>query len=117
MLGVPGLLWAGVFYWWYRDDPAEHLDTNEAERSYIRGGAASGPVESHPPLPWRQVLTSVNIWLLGGIVSCGSFTTYLFFFWYPTYLKRGRGVDPDSSSWMTGLASSGERSAASRAVT
>jgi MFS family permease len=107
-LAVPGLLWAAVFYWWYRDDPAAHPETNELERAYIRGGAVPpGAAEAHPPVPWRQALASANVWLLGGIATCGAFNTYLFFMWYPTYLKEGRAVDPQLSGWLTGLVMAG----------
>jgi MFS transporter, ACS family, glucarate transporter len=103
-LGVPGLLWAAVFWWWYRDDPAAHPQTNERERQYIRSAAApADPSDRHPPVPWRQVLSSPNIWLLGAVITCGSFTTYMFFSWYPTYLKEGREVAPALSGWMAGL--------------
>ena len=109
-LGVPGLLWAAVFWWWYRDDPAAHPQTNERERRYIRSTAApTDPSDRHPPVPWRQVLSSPNIWLLGGVITCGSFTTYMFFSWYPTYLKEGREVSPALSGWLAGLVLGGGR--------
>jgi MFS family permease len=108
VLAVPGLLWAAAFWWWYRDDPAAHQRTNEAERQYIRAGAApSDPAGKPPPVPWPQVLASANIWLLGGVITCGAFTTYLFFSWYPTYLKEGRGVAPGEAGWMAGLVLAG----------
>jgi ACS family glucarate transporter-like MFS transporter len=95
VLGLPGVLWAVVFSAWYRDDPAAHAGTNEAERRHIRTGTDPyAPPEAHPPIPWRQV-------------SCGSFTTYLFFSWYPTYLKEGRGVTPDRTGVLAGLVLAG----------
>jgi sugar phosphate permease len=108
LLGVPGVVWAAVFWWWYRDDPAAHPETNDLECHYIRAGAAPAErTDSHPPLPWKQVLTNRNIWLLGSIISCGSFTTYLFFSWYPTYLKEGREVPPGLSAWLAGMVLAG----------
>jgi MFS family permease len=103
-LGIPGILWAVVFYWWYRDDPGEHRAVSAGERQYITGGGAR-PTRgaAHPPVPWKSVLTSANIWLLGGVISCGAFTTYLFFSWYPTYLQQARGVTPRLSGWLASL--------------
>ncbi len=99
----PGVLWAVAFYWWFRDDPAEHPMVNEAERNLIAGaGAAPGGAE-HPRIPWRAVLGSANVWLLGGVIACAAFNTYLFFFWYPTYLKEARGTDPITTGWLAGL--------------
>src|SRR5262249_42233553 len=44
-------------------------------------------------IPWRLVARNHNIWLLGLINSCTSFYSYMLFFWFPTYLKEGRGLD------------------------
>jgi MFS transporter, ACS family, glucarate transporter len=96
-----GVFWAIAFYLWYRDDPCEHPAVNEAERRLILGGEdreARG--EPRPPVPWRQVAASKEIWLLGGVISCAAFSTYLYFFWYPRYLQAGRDVTPIRSGWL-----------------
>ena len=81
---------------------------NELERQYIKAGTAPYALAiHHPPVPWRQVLTSNNIWLLGGVISCGAFTTYLFFSWYPTYLKEAREVRPGLSGWLASMVLAG----------
>ncbi len=104
LLGVPGVAWAVAFYAWFRDDPAEHPAVNEAERRYIAGGAAGPAVPArHPPIPWAHVLTSANVWLLGAVISCAAFTTYLFFSWYPAYLRHGRGVSDVTAGWFTSV--------------
>jgi len=108
MLGIPGILWAVVFYWWFRDDPAEHKATNELERRYIQAGAAQAALgEQHPSVPWRLVLASANVWLLGAIISCSAFTTYMFFSWYPTYLQEARAVTPLLSGWLASMVLAG----------
>jgi MFS family permease len=107
-LGVPGVLWAAGFYWWFRDDPAEHRATNEEERQYIKAGAAQAALgEQHPSIPWRRVVASGNVWLLGSVISCSAFTTYLFFSWYPTYLQEARSVTPVESGWLSSLVLAG----------
>src|SRR5262245_55674260 len=59
VLGLPGLIWGGSFYWWYRDDPAEHPSANEAERRFIALGLdVKKYAEDHPPIPWKKVLNS-----------------------------------------------------------
>ncbi len=100
-LGIPGIAWATVFYLWFRDDPAEHPGVNETEMAMLPAGRVEP--EKHPPVPWSIVLRNANLWLLGAITSCGSFTTYMIFSWYPTYLKIGRGVDPVVASRLAGL--------------
>lgn len=107
-LGVPGIVWGIAFYWWFRDNPAEHPMVNENERRYItEGSPPHKPGEAHPPVPWPWVLSSANIWFLGGVITCGAFTTYMIFSWYPTYLQKARDVSPALSSWLTSLVLAG----------
>jgi sugar phosphate permease len=103
VFALPGLAWAVVFYRWYRDDPVDHPAVNAAERLLTSGAAAPPGGSGHPPIPWRAVLTSANVWLLGGVISCTAFNSYLVFSWYPTYLEKGRGVDPVEAGWLAGL--------------
>jgi sugar phosphate permease len=93
LFGSIGLVWAGLFYRWFRDDPAQHPSVNEAERELIATGTpAFETAEEHPPIPWRLVVKSANVWLLGFIMSALSFTSYMYMFWMKTYLKEARGL-------------------------
>lgn len=87
---LPGLLWAAVFYWWYRDDPQLHPSVNDAERRLIASSTAARHNTAHPPIPWKLVLRTPQIWLLGAVLGCSAFNTYFYFSWYPTYLKEAR---------------------------
>jgi len=90
-----GVVWAVAFTWWFRDDPAEHPGTNAAEQALIAtAGTAAPAAHEHPPIPWRTILASHNIWLLGTVQTCSSFFSYMLMQWYPAYLEKGRGVDP-----------------------
>jgi MFS family permease len=102
LFALPGFVWAVAFHRWFRDNPAAHPAVNEAERGLI--GTTAGPHEvHHPPIPWRLVLTSANVWLLGGVIACSAFNTYLYFSWYPTYLQKARGVEEIRSGWLSSL--------------
>lgn len=103
-LGVPGILWGCWFYWWYCDDPAEHPAVNESERCYIAlGRGARTHANEHPSIPWKKVLSAANVWLMGAISTCCAFTTYLFFFWYSTYLQEGRSLSSELSSQLASI--------------
>ncbi|MCE9533242.1 MAG: MFS transporter [Planctomycetes bacterium] len=94
LFGILGLIWAAFFWLVFRDDPAIHPKVNDAEREYIaRGREKEGPSGPQPPVPWKIVLSSRNVWLLGLIVSCASFASYLYMFWFPAYLQKGRGIE------------------------
>lgn len=98
-----GLVWAAGFYLWFRDDPAQHARTNQAERELIAGSTAPAQAQHALPIPWRSILTSSNIWLLGCLQTCSSFFSYMVMSWYPTYLEKGRGVDPIEAGWLSSL--------------
>jgi len=104
IFGALGVVWAGLFAVWFRDDPATHPGVNEAERKYILGGQPPAPAVAHDhSIPWRLVLTNRNIWLLGFANSCTSFFSYMLFLWFPTYLKEGRGLGEIESGQLGSL--------------
>ncbi len=108
MFAVLGVVWAYFFWRNFRDDPGTHPDVNQAERELIDRGRATGdPVQVTEPVPWRHVLRSRNVWLLGFIVSCASFASYLYLFWLPTYLQSGRGVGTVESGNLASLVLAG----------
>lgn len=108
VFGSLGILWAIAFWCFYRDDPAADSRVNLAERHYILAGRSS-EVKSHvhEGVPLKKVLQSVNIWLLGFIITCASFGSYLYISWYPTYLQAGRGVEPVDSGAMSSMVLAG----------
>jgi MFS family permease len=105
-LSLPGVLWAAAFWWWYRDDPQTHPAVNGAERQLILAGTRR-VIGEHPGIPWRAVLRHPQMWLLGFILTCAAFNSYLYFFWYPTYLKKARGCTDIEAGWLASLVLAG----------
>ncbi|MCY2962219.1 MAG: MFS transporter [Planctomycetota bacterium] len=106
--GGVGVLWAGAFFAWFRDDPAEHSGVNHAELDWITSGRPAKSSEGgHPPIPWSFVLSGANVWLLGSIISCAAFTAYFYTFFFPTYLQNGRGMGEEDSGWYAGMVNAG----------
>jgi len=103
IFGALGIVWAAAFYYWFRDDPAEHPEVNDAERELIGKHPESTLAAGHSSIPWKIVLRSPNVWLMGGIITVGASLFYVLFQWYATYLKQGRGVPEQTSGWLTGL--------------
>jgi MFS family permease len=110
IFGAVGVVWAVLFYLWFRDDPAEHPAANHEERELIaRGRRLARADRAHEPIPWRYVLRSPEVWLLTLIQNCGAFGQYIFIGWFPTYLKEGRGVRaPLRLDWFGGITLAGE---------
>lgn len=105
--GGLGIVWAAAFYWWFRDDPAQHPAVNAAERRVIEMGRPPAPATEHPPIPWRSILASRNIWLLGLVQSCSSAVYYMVIGWYPSYLQEGRGLSGQGAAWLSALVLAG----------
>jgi MFS family permease len=107
--GGLGALWAAGFWWWFRDDPATHSGVNPAEQTLIGIRASAGHV--HDAVPWAAVVRNPSVWALGSIMTLASFNSYIYFSWFPKYLKEGRRTDPLEAGLMAsvvlGLAAAG----------
>lgn len=97
-----GLVWAIVFYAWFRDNPRDHKSVNAAELELLIENAQN--LHGHGNVPWRKLITRPTIWLLGAQYACLSFGWYFYVTWLPTYLKDVRGMEIKSNVVMNGLA-------------
>lgn len=96
--GALGAAWAAGFWWWFRDDPAAHPAVGPAELAHIGRRATSGDV--HAAIPWAAVARNRSIASLGLIMALSSFNSYIYFSWYPKYLKAGRQIGPTEAGLM-----------------
>jgi MFS transporter, ACS family, glucarate transporter len=99
VFGMVGIVWAGFWFWWFRNDPHHHQSVNEAELKII----GVDPPEVHPPVPWRAVLTSRNLWAVCAMYGGTIYGWYFYLTWLPSYLQRARGFDLKQASWLASL--------------
>ena len=104
IFGGVGVVWAAIFYWWFRDKPSEHPAVNQAEMQFI-GIRHHG--DAHAAVPWGEALAHPNVWLLGITITMSAFNSYFFFSWYSTYLQRAREVNNQTAGWLAALALAG----------
>ena len=102
VFGAVGLIWTGLFWRWYRDDPADHPAVNEAEASYIRSGRAAER-QAALSLPWGRLFRSRNLWALFGMYFCSAYGFFFFVTWLPTYLVQEHGLTLERSGWYSSL--------------
>jgi MFS family permease len=100
IFGLLGLVWAIVFYAWYRDDPLQHPAVNAAEAALLPSLPA--PAAGHADVPWGLWLRSPSIWCLAVQYGALSYVWYFFVTWFPTYLLKERGFDLKQSAWLAG---------------
>lgn len=93
--GSLGLVWAVVWFMYYRE-PSESRISSQAELDYIReGGAVVGSAARGEAFRWdlfRKLLTFRQIWGVCIGKLCANVTLYFFLTWFPTYLVNERGM-------------------------
>jgi sugar phosphate permease len=94
IFGTLGIIWAIVFFAFYRNRPEEHSAVNRAELAQIRGLNPDGTIQelstTRQPVPWARIFTSPNMWYIALGYCCFFFGTNFYLTWYPTYLREHR---------------------------
>jgi MFS family permease len=101
VFAVPGVVWAAVFFWWFRDRPRDHPGVNAAEVALLE--------ESRPPpaaktvIPWGRILRSRTVWLLIVQYFCFGYGWYFYITWLPTYAREARGLELHKGALLSGI--------------
>jgi len=99
VFGVVGIIWAVVWFVWYRDHPSQKPGVTRREMEEI--GAGAKPPEHHG-LPWRRVLRSGNLWTIMLMYHTYCWGAYFYLSWLHTYLQKGRGFTENAMAvWST----------------
>jgi ACS family glucarate transporter-like MFS transporter len=99
LFSLLGVVWAVIFFGWYRDDPRTHPRVNAAEAALLPVEAGQG---RRVKIPWRVLFTSRTVWCLCGQYFACSYGFYFFITWFPTYLLQQHGFDLRQSAWLAG---------------
>ncbi|MFM2142538.1 MAG: hypothetical protein RLZZ476_1082, partial [Verrucomicrobiota bacterium] len=84
IFGLLGVVWALMFYRWFRDFPKDHPSVSAAELAVIGEMQYSG---DHS-MPWGKLLASRTVWMLWAQYFFMSYAWYFYITWFPTYLKE-----------------------------
>ncbi len=85
IFGVLGVVWAVLFYGWFRDHPHDHPSVNAAELAEI---GETDRVGTGHAMPWGKLVTSRTVWMLWAQYFFMSYAWYFYITWFPTYLKE-----------------------------
>jgi MFS family permease len=101
IFGAVGFVWAGAWYRWFRDDPAQHpaVSPSELEAHPQRPVARQ---REHGRVPWKIILRSRSILALCGMYFTQSYGFYFYITWFPTYLIS-QGCSSTTLSVLSGL--------------
>jgi MFS family permease len=96
LFGGLGVIWAVIFYRWYRNDPMENPHLNQAERNLLRHSATMA--KGHGDVPWSRLVRSRQVWMLCWQYFSLSYGWYFYITWLPTYLREARGMEIGSTA-------------------
>lgn len=99
LYAIVGIVWAAVWYLWFRDEPHAHPRVNAAELRIID----VQPAGAHPRVPWKNLLRSRPMLLLCGFYFGVIYGWYFFLTWMPKYLLQARGFDLKATGWFAML--------------
>ena len=101
IFGCLGVVWAALFFLWFRDDPMQNPKLNAAERELLRG--SSKMASGHGDVPWGKLVRSRQVWLLCGQFFCLNYGWWFYVTWLPTYLREARHVEIASAAMLSML--------------
>jgi ACS family glucarate transporter-like MFS transporter len=102
IFGSLGIIWATVWYFWFRDEPSDIKNITSEEVAIINAGR-NLKKSKHTLLPLRIIAKNGNLWALMGMYHCLLYGAYFYMSWMPKYLRNGRGITDEDLGWMTSL--------------
>jgi len=84
-------LMAGVWWWFARDNPADHPRVSRNELELINANRGSRGPTADDRAAWKRVLKNRDILLLAASYFCMNYVFYIFFNWFFIYLVDVRG--------------------------
>ncbi|MCG8653901.1 MAG: MFS transporter [Pirellulales bacterium] len=88
---VLGLAWGLVWWIWYRNEPSEHPQTNDAEVELIRRGIVEEQSQSDSNISYVQVVTSANVILAMFQYAASNITFFVSITWLQPYIRTQWG--------------------------
>jgi MFS family permease len=85
VLGVVSMIWVGIWWLYYRDDPRDHAAITQADLARLP--PPSAPKAAAKAVPWRRLI--VRILPVTFTYFCYGWTLWLFLSWLPTFFREG----------------------------
>ncbi len=83
-----GVIWAAVWYWWFRDTPRQKPGVSPEEIARIGEPAGS----ENRAVPWAAIFRNRNFQRILLMYHCYCWGAYFYLSWLHTYLQIGRGL-------------------------
>lgn len=90
VLGITGLLWAVIWWSFFRDSPEEMDGVSLSELLEIGGGEMGERSGS----PWSHLVGLPQLWLITVAYFCYAWGSWFYYGWFTTWLVHGAGFTP-----------------------
>lgn len=101
ILGLVGIIWAGSWYFWFRDEPAAKEGISDEEVREIERGRKIK--YSDHQIPWKNVLRNPDLWALMLMCHLFFYGSYFFTNWSSVYFQEGRGLTEEDTKTFISL--------------
>ncbi|WP_263384636.1 MFS transporter [Granulicella arctica] len=91
LFALLGIVWCGVFFFWFKDDPAAHKGVDAGELELLESSRVLTTHQRGHGKTWLSILVTPQVFFLVLQYFCFSFVWYFYITWLPTYLREGRG--------------------------
>lgn len=92
IFGALGILWAVIWFAWYRDWPSRQPGITQDELAVIGSRPFRHDAASPIRVPWSELFRSRQLWLIMAMYWCYVWGSMFYLTWFPTYLVRARGL-------------------------
>ena len=95
LLMVVGFVWSLVWWFWFRDEPADKHGVSAKELEHILKTRQQATVDTAPPKPLRlgALFGSANMWFVMGQYFASNFTFFFTLTWLYPYVKKTYNLD------------------------
>ena len=87
ILGIIGIVWAVIWYFWFRDSPSEHPGITEKELRFIEENVQQPTASGNEKISFGKMFKSKTMWLLMGQYFSSNFTFFFCLTWLFPHLK------------------------------
>jgi ACS family glucarate transporter-like MFS transporter len=103
VLALLGTASGVLFFFLFRNAPAEHPWSNAAEADLVIASDPQAVVASHSRLAWGTVARSRTMWFLFLRAFVSNMADVVFVYWLATYLSDFKGYGNKHAGWMAAL--------------
>jgi MFS transporter, ACS family, glucarate transporter len=96
-LSLIGFVWAVIWYWWFRDDPAEHSTISDQEKRFILENRQEQSKQARKTIPLHVLFRSRNMWLLMVQYFASNFTFFFCLSWMFPHIQSTYGLTPSQA--------------------